>query len=78
VNTENLRVLIRQQREAGYSTILLSVDDVESMLIEVDAFRNHYDAATRRQKDGGRPRKETPPKITLENADRLDADPGGS
>jgi hypothetical protein len=42
------------------------------MLIEVEAFRNRYDAAIRRQKDSARVRKPAPPRITLDNVDRYD------
>ena len=77
VDLKSLGALIRQQREAGYSTILLSVDDVDSMATECELYRTRYDASTRRQKDAARARKSLP-KITLENVDRNDADPDGS
>jgi hypothetical protein len=50
------------------------LDDVDSMIIEVEAFRNRYDAASRRQRDGAKTRKPSPSKITLENVDRYDAE----
>ena len=56
------------------STITLTLEEVESMLIEALLFRNKYDSANRRQKDGARVRKPQPPKITLENVDRYDAE----
>jgi hypothetical protein len=71
-----LRAIIRQLREADLKTITLTLDEVESMLIEVEAFRNRYDAASRRQKDGARVRKSAPRKITLENMDDNDEPPG--
>jgi hypothetical protein len=76
VDTKRLPALVRQKRDEGLATITLMLDDVESMIIEVDAFRNRYDAASRRQRDGARARKQVPPKITLDNADRLDESPG--
>jgi hypothetical protein len=76
VDTKHLRALVRQKREEGLATITLMLDDVDSMIIEVEAFRNRYDAASRRQKDSSRTRKQVPDKITLENADRHDESPG--
>jgi hypothetical protein len=73
-----LRALIRRKREAQLTSITLPVDDVGSLLIEAELFRNRYDAASRRQRDGARARKQIPPKLTLENADQNDEDPGGS
>jgi hypothetical protein len=45
-------------------------------VIEVEAFRNRYDAASRRQKDGARVRNPLPGKITLENVNDNDESPG--
>jgi hypothetical protein len=77
VDVEHIRALVRQKRQEGWATITLMLDDVDSMIIEVEAFRNHYDAAARRQRDGVRARKPAPPKITLENVDQYDESPGG-
>jgi hypothetical protein len=77
VDTTHLRALIRQKRDEGLATITLMLDDVDSMIIECEAFRNRYDAASRRQKDGARGRKPSPPKITLENVNQHDESPGG-
>ena len=74
VDVKHLRTLIHQKREEGLATITLMLDDVDSMLIEVEAFRNRYDAASRRQRDGAKTRKPSPSKITLENVDRYDAE----
>jgi hypothetical protein len=68
-----LRAQIRKRRDAELTTITLPIADVESMLIECQAFRNRYDAASRRQKDGVLARKQIPPRITLENVDRNDS-----
>jgi hypothetical protein len=54
--------------------IWLPIEDVESMLIECILYRNKFDAAARRQKDGGRARKPSPPKITLDNVNQHDAE----
>jgi hypothetical protein len=74
VDTKRLRALVRQKRDEGLATITLMIDDVDSMIIECEAFRNRYDAASRRHKDTPRVRKQIPPKLTLENADRYDAE----
>jgi hypothetical protein len=76
VNTRHLRALVRQKRDEGLATITLMLDDVDSMIIECEAFRNRFDAATRRHKDGARARKQVPPKITLQNVDSHDESPG--
>ena len=70
MDTKQLRAQIRNRREAELTTMTMPVNDVDSMIIEVEAFRNRYDAASRRQRDGARTRKPSPPKITLENADK--------
>jgi hypothetical protein len=71
-DTRHLRALVRRRREAGMITITLPVDDVDSLCIEAELFRNHYEASRRRQKDGARTRKPAPPKITLQNVDQYD------
>jgi hypothetical protein len=77
VDTKHLRALIRQKRGEGLATITLMLDDVDSMIIECEAFRNRYDSANRRQRDGSRARKATPRKITLDNVNDNDESPGG-
>jgi hypothetical protein len=77
VDLTHLRALIRQRKEAQLTTITLPVEQVESLLIESALFRNRYDSATRRQKDGTRVRKPAPSRITLDNVNQNDADPGG-
>ena len=72
VNLSHLRALVRQKRDEGLPTITLMLDNVDSMIIEVEAFRNRYDAARRRQKDALKARKPLPPKITLANAEDND------
>jgi hypothetical protein len=57
--------------------VWLSLEDVESMLIECTLYRNKFDAASRRQRDGAKTRKPRPPKITLENVNDHDESPGG-
>jgi hypothetical protein len=76
VDVKHLRALVRQKRDEGLATITLMLDDVDSMIIEVEAFRNRYDAASRRQKDGSRTRKPAPSKITLDNVNEHDESPG--
>jgi hypothetical protein len=76
VDTKHLRALVRQRRDEGLATITLMVDQVDSMIIEVEAFRNRYDAASRRQRDGAKTRKPRPPKITLDNVNDHDESPG--
>jgi hypothetical protein len=72
VDTRRLRALIRQKRDEGLATITLMLDDVDSLIIEAELYRNKYDSAARRQRDGARTRKPAPPKITLENVDQHD------
>jgi hypothetical protein len=60
------------------ATITLMLDDVDSMIIECELFEQVNDPLARRQRDGGRGRKQLPPKVTLENVDRNDGDPGES
>jgi hypothetical protein len=76
VNTRHLRALVRQKRDEGLATITLMLDDVDSMIIECEAFRNRYDSAARRQRDGARARKQIPPKITLDNVNQNGESPG--
>jgi hypothetical protein len=57
--------------------IWLSIEDVESMLIECLLYRNKYEASSRRRRDGARARKATPRKITLDNVNENDQSPGG-
>jgi hypothetical protein len=76
VDTKHLRALVRQKRDEGLGTITLMLDDVDSMIIEVEAFRNRYDAASRRQRDAAKTRKPSPPKITLDNVNQHDESPG--
>jgi len=77
VDVKHLRALVRQKREEGLTTITLMVDDVDSMIIECELYRNRYDSASRRQRDGAKVRRPSPPKITLDNVDTYDADPAG-
>jgi hypothetical protein len=77
VDIRHLRALIRQRKEAELTTITLPVEQVESLLIEAELYRTKHDAASRRQKDGGRARKPAPPKITLDNVNQHDQSPGG-
>jgi hypothetical protein len=72
VDLTHLRALIRQRKEQELRTITLPVEQVESLMIESALFRNHYDSASRRQKDGARARKPPVPKITLQNVDQFD------
>jgi hypothetical protein len=74
VDTQHLRALIRQKRGEGLATITPMLDDVDSLIIEAELYRTKHDAASRRQKDGARARRPSPPKITLENVDRYDAE----
>lgn len=39
--------------------VWLSIEDVESMLIEVEAYGNRYDASYRRQRDAARVQRNT-------------------
>jgi hypothetical protein len=70
VKINHLRTLVRQKRDEGLATITLMLDDVDSMIIECELYRTKHDAAARRQRDGGRARRQSPPKVTLENVDR--------
>ena len=78
VNLDELESVIRQRRAADYSTTPVRNEALESLIIEARLYRVKFDAASRRQKDGSRVRKPRPPKITLDNADALDSDPGGT
>jgi hypothetical protein len=78
VDLPALRALIREHRDAELPTITLPLEQVESLMTEAHLYRNKFDAAGRRQKDGSRARKQTPPKITLENVDKHDESPGGT
>jgi hypothetical protein len=77
VDLDAVQELCRQRRGQEMLGVWLPIDDVESLLIEAHLYRNKYDSATRRQKDGARAHKPSPPKITLENTDRNDESPGG-
>ncbi len=77
VDLTHLRALVRQKRDEGLATIMLMLDDVDSMIIEVEAFRNRYDAASRRQKDAAKARRQIPPKLTLANVNQYDESPDG-
>jgi hypothetical protein len=76
VDLDAVRELCRQRREQEMNGIWLPIEDVESMIIECLLYRNKFDAASRRQKDGGRTRKPSPAKITLENVNENDESPG--
>jgi hypothetical protein len=74
VDLDHVRELCKLRREADMTGVWLPIEDVESLLIEAHLYRNKYDASSRRQRDGARVRKPSPPKITLENVDRYDAE----
>ena len=76
VDLPALRALIREHRDAALPTITLPIEQVESLMTEAHLYRNKFDAASRRQKDGTEARKPRPSTITLENADRYDESPG--
>jgi hypothetical protein len=78
VNLDELESVIRQRRAADYSTTPVPNEALESLIIEARLFRNHYDSASRRQRDGAKARKPRPSKITLENVNLHDVDPGGT
>jgi hypothetical protein len=77
VDLTHLRALIRQRKEQELRTITLPIEQVESLIIESALFRNHYDSASRRQKDGARVRKTQRRRITLDNVDQYDESPDG-
>jgi hypothetical protein len=61
------------------TTITLLLEEVEALCTEAELYRlKAADSGARRQKDGARARKQVPPEITLENADRHDESPGGT
>jgi hypothetical protein len=74
VNLDELESLIRQRRAADYSTTSVRNEALESLIIEARLFRNHYDSASRRQRDGAKTRKPRPSKITLGNVNEHDQD----
>jgi hypothetical protein len=77
VNINHLRLGSPDARR-GIGNHHLMLDDVDSMIIEPSCIEQEHDAVARRQRDGGRARKQLPPNVTLENVDRNDGDPGGS
>jgi hypothetical protein len=75
VDTGAIRDLCQRRREEHMTGVWLRIEDVESMLIEVDLYRAKFDAASRRQRDGAKPaRGRMPPKITLANVDEHDGE----
>jgi hypothetical protein len=74
VDLDRVREMCRQRREQEMLGVWLPLDEVESLLIEAHLYRTKYDSSARRQRDGARARKPSPPRITLENVDRYDAE----
>jgi hypothetical protein len=54
VDVEAVRDLCKRRREARMTGVWLSIEDVESMLIEVELYRAKFDASSRRQRDAAR------------------------
>jgi hypothetical protein len=73
VDTKAIRDLCQRRRHDRMTGVWLRIQDVESMLIEVDLYRAKFDAASRRQRDGARAaRNKMPSKITLANVNDHD------
>ena len=54
IDVETVRDLCKRRREARMTGVWLSIEDVESMLIEVELYRSKFDSATRRKRDAVR------------------------
>jgi hypothetical protein len=51
VDLEDVRLLLERRKAGKMTGVWLSIEDVESMLTEVELYRLKYDASWRRQRD---------------------------
>ncbi len=51
VDLEDVRLLLERRKAGKMTGVWLSIEDVESMLIECELYRLKHDASYRRQKD---------------------------
>jgi hypothetical protein len=77
IDVETVRDLCKRRREARMTGVWLSIEDVESMLIEVELYRAKFDASSRRQRDAARVAQRRKPTGSELIAHLADQDPEG-
>jgi hypothetical protein len=77
VDVEQVRDLCKRRREARMTGVWLSIEDVESMLIEVELYRAKFDASSRRQRDAARVAQRRKPTGAEVMANLANQDPEG-
>jgi hypothetical protein len=77
IDVETVRDLCKRRREARMTGVWLSIEDVESMLIEVELYRSKFDSATRRKRDAARVAQRRKPSGADVMTNLHDLDPEG-